>query len=293
MVKTVVIIGADGQLGSDLVQSFSSLSDQFTMVPFIEEAVDIRDYERIQEKLTECKPDIVINTAAYHRTDECEDNPEKTFLVNAVAVNNLGVVCRHIGADFAHVSTDYVFGKDQNRKTPYLEDDIPGPVNVYGFSKLAGEYFVRENCPKSYLIRTSGLFGVAGSMGKGGNFIETMIKLAKSGNPIRVVDDQRLAPTFTHDLANKICELIQTGQYGLYHIANNQDCTWFEYSSAIFELTGLTPKLSRITTDESGAKARRPEYSVLSSKKLPGIGLEICRPWKAALEDYLKQKGHI
>jgi dTDP-4-dehydrorhamnose reductase len=233
-------------------------------------------------------PEVVINTAAFHRVDECEDNLEKAFMVNAVAVGNLALVCREMDAVLMNLSTDYVFGGEKARATPYTEADTPWPMNVYGASKLAGEYLVRSLCPKHFVVRSCGLYGVAGSSGKGANFVELMLKLAREGKSIRVVDDQRLSPTSTATLAEQIIQLLQTSHYGLYHATSQGDCSWFEFSRDIFRLSGLTPDLSPQSTAQSGARAARPAYSVLENQALKSLGLDIMPPWQADLERYLE-----
>ena len=171
-----------------------------------------------------------------------------------------------------------------------MENDLPNPLNVYGVSKLAGEHFVRSLCERHFIVRTSGLYGVAGSSGKGGNFVETMICMAKENRPIRVVNDQVLTPTYTRDLAQKILELIQTDAYGLYHITNSGKCSWYEFARRIFGLLGLNPNLKPTSTKAYGARAQRPAYSVLSNEKFNSLGYERLRPWWEALEAYLKER---
>jgi len=189
-----------------------------------------------------------------------------------------------------HISTNYVF--DGQKREPYTEDDPPNPLSVYGASKLTGEYFARNICPKHFVIRTSGLYGVAGSRAKGGNFVETMIRLAKERKPIRVVTDQVLTPTYTRDLAEKIKELLQTEAYGLYHITNSGQCSWYEFAAKIFELLGGKPDFGPTTSAEFGAKAKRPAYSVLAHERLKQLGLDDLRLWPEALEAYLEEKGY-
>lgn len=283
----VLIIGANGQLGSD----FAKVMDDPDLIALTHKDIEICDFAKTKNILTEKAPDIVINTAAYHKVDECEEKVEKTFEVNTYAVRNLAQVCRDIGSTLVHMSTDYVFGGEKNE--PYIEADSPNPINVYGVSKLAGEYFVKNICEKHFIIRTSGLFGVAGSSGKGGNFLETMIRLAKEGKSIRVVADQVLSPTYTKDLATNMKELIQTDEYGLYHIASHGECSWYKFAETIFELTGLNPEYSPTTTEEFGAKAKRPGYSVLANQKLKALGIDNTSVWEEALENYLVEKGHI
>lgn len=299
MMRRVAVIGANGQLGTDLVKELGggttddrqrTTESDFQVIPLTHKDIEICDHAGTREVLARLQPDVVSNTAAYHRVDECEDDPEKAFQVNAIAVHNLALVCRDLDAVLVHMSTDYVFGGDRNRRRPYTEDDPPWPLNVYGVSKLAGEYFVRNLCPKHFVVRSSGLYGVAGSSGKGGNFVELMLRLAWEGKPIRVVNDQRLAPTYTVDLTRKLVELMATEHYGVYHITNSGDCTWYEFAAEIFELAVLSPDFSPTTSEVFGAKARRPGYSVLKGVKAKEAGLGECRNWKKALHAYLQER---
>lgn len=283
----VAVIGANGQLGTDLVKTLSD----WDLIPLIHQDLDICDFVYTRKVLEDAKPRIVINTAAFNRVDDCEGEPSRAFWVNAFAVRKLAQVCAELGCILVHISTDYVFGGE--KRSPYTEDDAPNPLNVYGVSKLAGEHFVRHTCPKHFIIRTSGLYGVAGSSGKGGNFVETIVHLAKEGKPIRVVTDQVLTPTYTKDLADKIKELLQTEAYGLYHITNSGQCSWYEFAGKIFELLEMKPDFGPTTSAEFGAKARRPAYSVLAHEKLKRLGLDDLRPWPEALYAYLREKGHF
>ena len=297
----VVVIGANGQLGTDLVKELAGqperpdqaerpdqpCSSAFQVVPLTHHEVEVTDPTATRDLLTRLEPNVVINTAAYHRVDEVEDQADRAFLVNGLAPRSLAAVRRDRDASLVHLSTDYVFGGDRGHRTPYTEDDAPWPLSVYGTSKLAGEYFVRNGCPKHFVVRSSGLYGLAGSSGKGGNFVELMLRLAREGKPIRVVDDQRLTPTFTVDLAKKVIELIQTNHYGLHHITSSGDCTWYEFAAKIFQLAGMSPDLSPVTSAEFATKATRPGYSVLAKQRLEKTGLGAPRPWPEALASYL------
>lgn len=295
-----VVIGANGQLGSDLIKLLearrSTLGESelvYDVVGLRHSDIDICDLSGARETLTQLHPSMVFNMAAFHQVDKCEDDPERAFLVNAIAPANLAQICHDLGATLVQISTDYVFGSDYQRKAPYSETDLPGPVNVYGTSKLAGEYMVRNVLAKHIIVRTSGLYGVAGSSGKGGNFIELMIRLAHEGKPIRVVNDQRLAPTFTVDLASTIIDLANRAQYGLFHAVSEGNCSWYEFASAIFELAGMSPDLSPTTTDEFAARANRPRYSALSSESLTRVGVLRPRPWREALSAYMAARRQI
>jgi dTDP-4-dehydrorhamnose reductase len=235
-------------------------------------------------------PDVVINTSAYHRVDECEDYIDRSFSVNSSAVRALARICSEHDITLIHFSTDYVFGGE--RKTPYSEDDLPNPLSVYAVSKLAGEYFVRNTCKRHFVVRTCGLYGAKGISGKGGNFVELMLKLARDKKPVKVVSDQIVTPTYARELALKIVQLLRTDEYGLYHITNNGSCSWYDFAKAVFDLTGIKSNLSPTTSAEYGAKAIRPPYSVLENGNLKKLGLDDMRPWKDALKEYLTEKGY-
>lgn len=283
----LVVIGAGGQLGTDLQRSLSG----WDLVALNHRDLDICDFKRTRELIFQAKPDVVINTAAFNRVDDCEDDPDAAFAVNCFGPRNLAQVCADLNCVLMHISTDYVFGGE--KRTPYTENDAANPLSVYGVSKVAGEYFVRNVCLKHYVVRTSGLYGVAGSSSKGGNFVETMIRLMKQGKQISVVNDQVLTPTFTRDLAEELGELLKTGVYGLYHITNSGQCSWYQFAAKIFALLGVKPELVPITTKIFGAKARRPTYSVLAHERLKQVGLDNLRTWDEALSDYLFDKGHL
>jgi dTDP-4-dehydrorhamnose reductase len=189
-----------------------------------------------------------------------------------------------------HFSTDYVFGLEEARTTPLTETDAPGPVSIYGLSKLAGEYLVRSLCQRHLVIRTCGLYGVWGTGGKGGNFVETMLRLAGQRKPVRVVDDQRCTPSFTADVAEATAAMIATRAHGLWHVTNSGDCSWYEFAKEILRATGAKADLTPITSGEFGAPARRPAYSVLSNERLLTAGVTIPRPWKQALAAYLAER---
>lgn len=286
----VAVTGANGQLGTDLC----AVLGDFELIPLTDKDIEISDMSSVKQAFGKHKPDIIINTAAYVRVDDCEDEHEKAFSVNALGARNIAVVAQELGAKLVHLSTDYVFGGEvQPRTTPYTEFDTPVPLSVYGRSKLAGESLARHFCLRHFIVRTSGLFGVAGSMGKGGNFIETMLKLARERGELRVVNDQVFSPTYTTDLARKITQLITTQYYGIFHITNKGACSWYEFTTEILRLAGIKTPVVPITSDEYPQKARRPRYSVLDNYQIRLLGLDDMRPWPEALKDYLREKGHI
>jgi dTDP-4-dehydrorhamnose reductase len=283
----IAIVGADGQLGSDLVATLCGEDVISLCLPDF----DVTAADETREALERLRPAVLINTAAYHRVDECEDNPEKSFEVNALAVRNLAVLASELGFVLVHFSSDYVF--DGARRRPYVEGDPPNPLNVYGVSKLAGEFFIRARLEKYFLIRTCGLFGCAGSREKGYNFVDRMIELAEGGRAIRVVNDQWVTPTATAELAERVAELIGTPHYGLFHMTSEGECTWFEFAQEIFRLLGRNARLEPVDTASFGAKARRPLYSVLENRRAKEIGLRNFSPWQEALKTYLKTKGYL
>jgi dTDP-4-dehydrorhamnose reductase len=282
----IALIGADGQLGSDLVPALRG----HDVVPLYWPEFDVTRTESAAGVLANLRPDVVINTAAFHRVDECEDKIEPAFAVNAFAVRELARTCRAIESVLVHFSTDFVFAGE--KRTPYLEEDRPGPLSVYAASKLAGEHFVRATTDRAFVIRTCGLFGRAGCLEKGRNFVETMLFLAASGRSlIRVVDDQIITPTSTTELASRVVELIRTEAFGLYHMTAEGSCSWFEFARAIFELTGGDPGIvGPVDSMSFGAKARRPAYSVLENGRMKDLGLTPFSPWRAALAAYLDGK---
>lgn len=279
--KTIVL-GSAGQLGRDLL---ALLPDD--TVGLTRSDAELTDAVRLRACLEAHRPDRVINCAAYNLVDRAESEPQTAFGVNAWAVRSLAEFCRDLDATLIHFSTDYVFGLDAARQVPWKESDAPGPVSAYGLSKLTGEYWVRMICPKHFVIRTCGLYGLWGQGGKGGNFVETMLRIAGQGKPLRVVNDQRCCPSFTCDVARASLALNESNRFGLYHLTNAGDCSWFEFAAEIFRQTRLKADLSPITSAEFAAPARRPHYSVLDNGAALSIGIGPVRKWQEGLADYL------
>jgi dTDP-4-dehydrorhamnose reductase len=279
------VIGAAGQLGRDLCPRLAG-----EVIPLSRAEADLTKPDLLRVSLSSARPDVVINCAAYNFVDKAETEPRAAFDVNAHGVRDLALVCRDLVCCLVHFSTDYVFGLEARRRTPWLETDAPGPVSAYGLSKLAGEYFVRSICQRHFVIRTCGLYGVWGSGGKGGNFVETMLRVAGSGKPLRVVADQVCTPSYTVDIAAVTAALSQTERYGLYHATNDGSCSWHEFAAAIFELSDIRAELTPITSAEFGSPARRPDYSVLNNSKLQAAGIAPPRPWLDALKVYLEER---
>jgi dTDP-4-dehydrorhamnose reductase len=293
----ISILGSNGQLGRDLTNALAGHEIQ----ALTREDFDVTDLKRARAVLTEARPDLIVNLAAYHRVDDCESLPELAYGANTLAVLNLVRVANDLDVTLAHLSTDYVFdgsslaldgcalpGLHSLRSSPYTESDEPRPLSVYGNSKLAGEYLVRSTARKHFVIRTCGLYGRAGSQGKGGNFVETMLKKARNGDPIQVVKDQTLTPTSTADLARQMAVLLPTSHFGLFHMTNEGACSWYEFAAAIFELAGIAANLKPTTSDLYNSPAQRPRYSVLENKRLKDLGLNQMLHWREALAEYLR-----
>jgi dTDP-4-dehydrorhamnose reductase len=279
------VIGAGGQLGRDLVKRLPG-----TVAAWTRAEADLTKSEALRERLANFGPDVVINCAAYNFVDRAESEPDAAFAVNAWGVRDLAKICGEQNRVLVHFSTDYVFGLDDSRTIPYSETDAPGPLSVYGLSKLAGEYAVRAHCPRHFVIRTCGLYGVWGSGGKGGNFVETMLRVAGQGKPLRVVNDQICTPTYTVDLAGAAIALLQTEHYGLYHLTNSGSCSWYQFAQAIFEMEGVKAEVIAIPSSEYPTAARRPGNSVLVSAACKSLSFGPMRTWKDALADYLLER---
>lgn len=280
------VLGAAGQLGRDLCRCLSG-----DVIPLTRADADLDRPGAVRAALEGLHPDIVVNCAAYNHVDRAEDAFDAAFAVNARAVRELALVCRDLACVLVHFSTDHVFGLDAARCVPYAEGDAPGPVSVYGMSKLVGEFFVRSLCPRHLVVRTCGLFGSRGSGGKGGNFVDTMLRLAAAGQPLRVVTDQVCTPTATADLAAAVVALLKVGACGLYHLTNAGSCSWHAFAQTIFELAGVRADLTAIPSAAFAAKARRPAYSVLDNGAGRALGVAL-RPWQEALAAYLRAGGY-
>ena len=283
----IAVIGANGQLGSDLVAAFSEAGD--SVIGLTHAEIDIADLQSVTRALEGVRPEVVVNTAAMHHVENCEREPEKALAVNALGSKNLATAARDLDAALMHVSTDYVF--DGAKGSPYLEEDNPRPLNVYGVTKLAGEHFVRATTAKHFVVRTSGLYGKSPCRAKGGlNFIELMLKLAKDKGEVRVVDNEIVSPTSTAELAQQLVRLSHSDCYGLYHATAEGSCSWYEFAREIFDTTGTKVQLHVARPGEFPTKVPRPMYSVLENCALKKHGLNIFRPWQVALHSYLEAR---
>ena len=260
-------------------------------VGFSHQDLDVTDGVGVASAMHSLKPDWVLNTAAFHRVDDCEINPTLAFAVNALGALNVARAAAAVRAGVVFFSTDYVFGgQDRERGNPYEEGDTLHPLNVYGVSKEAGERLVMQANERHIVVRSAGLYGTATSR-KGWTFPELMINKARTEGIVRVVIDQVLSPTFTADLAQKAKELIEQDASGPFHLTNTGECSWFEFAQEVFDLTGVEVEMEPIDTRQTERRARRPSYSALTTARLGEVGLSPLRPWKEALSDYLQAKG--
>jgi dTDP-4-dehydrorhamnose reductase len=283
----IAVVGANGQLGSDVAAAFANHGDE--VVPLTHSDIELSKLDSVSVCLKDLRPYVVVNTAAMHHVENCEREPEKSFAVNGLGTRNLALVVREIGATLMHVSTDYVF--DGAKASPYEESDAPSPLNVYGNTKLAGEYFVRSVMDKYFVLRTSAIYGRSPCRAKGGlNFIELMLKLAKERGEVRVVDSEFITPTSTVEIARQIVTLSRSDSYGLYHATAEGNCSWYEFAKEIFALTGTAVSLQAAGPNEFPAKVPRPKYSVLENRALKTHKLNVFQDWRSGLRKYLSAR---
>lgn len=279
MSQKVLITGANGQLGKELVELFTAKG--FEVYGFGRDKMDITNQTQVQEVISTLKPNIVLHSAAHTQVDLAESEPEQAFSINAYGTRNVAVAAEAVGAKLVYVSTDYVF--DGTADEPYNEFSPTSPLGVYGKSKLAGEQFVRDLHSKFFIVRTSWVYGKHGA-----NFVKTMLKLGEERKEISVVADQIGCPTYTLDLANAILELVDTEKYGVYHISNSGSCSWYEFAKAIFENTDLDIKVIQCTTLDFPRVAARPAYSVLEHMSIKLNDFTPMRSWQEGLLSFLK-----
>ena len=271
----ILVVGANGMLGHDLM---ALLGDRAQGVDIAD--IDITSPEAVFKVIGELKPEVIINCAAYTDVDGCESNAETAMAVNGEGVAYLAMACRESGALLVQISTDYVF--DGGKGTPYVEDDAPCPLSVYGESKLAGEMNAAI-APEHLIVRTQWLYGLHGK-----NFVETMLRLGAEKSELTVVDDQIGSPTWTVDLSQSVVALIDHGCRGIFHAANSEYCSWNDFARAIFEESGLKVNVRPMTTDELNRPAKRPLYSTLECGKLSAETGYHPQTWRNALRQYLQ-----
>ncbi|MBI5184178.1 MAG: dTDP-4-dehydrorhamnose reductase [Nitrospinae bacterium] len=281
--KKILITGAAGMLGSDVLKLFNEASagNHFQVIGTTRKECDLADRESLNQLLAGIRPDLVIHCAAYTDVDGCEGQREKAFTANAGVAGNLAEALGKLGSRLFYISTDYVFSGE--KISPYTEDDPASPLSVYGRSKLEGEISVLTLGDKGTVIRASWLFGHNGR-----NFVKAILAKARSEGKLRVVDDQRGSPTYTKDLAGGILNLTRLDASGIYHLTNSGDCTWFAFAREIVDQAGLDGiEITPITTEQIGRPARRPKNSVLSCGKYSALAGKPMRHWREALREYL------
>jgi dTDP-4-dehydrorhamnose reductase len=289
MQRKVVVFGGGGQLGVELCREFERR--QWNVHRFDRQLLDITDGHRVEEAVAKADPQVVINAAAYNQVDIAESEPLAAYQANALAVRNLAMACRQTDAQLVHYSTDYVF--DGAKGSPYHESDPPHPLGAYAVSKLGGELYAQAYLHNPLIIRTSGVFGPGGMFTPRGNFVELMLRLAKGGSPIRVVEDHVASPAYAPAIASRTADLVDKNIRGLFHMGGGQAISWYDYAKLIFELAGLSPSLQPTDEREYRTAARRPKFSALSNRKLEEAGIAPMPPLREAVADYLGARMNI
>ncbi|PLR90794.1 dTDP-4-dehydrorhamnose reductase [Bacillus sp. T33-2] len=274
----VVVTGAAGQLGQDVVKELEKKKNQVYGIG--RNDLDITDEAAVLAYIEDVNPDAILHCAAYTNVDAAESDEETAYKVNALATEYLAKAANKNGSKMLYVSTDYVF--DGTANEPYEVDHPTKPLGVYGKTKLAGEELLEKHLEQFFIIRTAWVFGVNGN-----NFVKTMLRLGQERGEVGVVHDQVGSPTYTVDLARFMIELMETDKFGIYHASNEGVCSWYEFAVEIFKQAGMEVKVNPLTTEQFPRPAARPKYSVLSKKKISEQGFTPLRDWKEALSAYL------
>lgn len=283
----IAVIGANGQLGHDVVRAFADQGDEVCSLTHGD--IELSSLESVTNCLRAQQPDLVVNTAAMHHVENCEQQPDKAYAVNATGSHNLALVTRDLDAVLVHVSTDYVF--DGNKGAPYIESDAALPLNIYGKTKLEGERFVATTNPKHFVLRTAAIYGNHPCRAKGGqNFVDLMLRLGRERGRVRVVNHEFTSPTATVDIARQITALSRSDAYGLYHATAEGSCSWYEFAREIFSVAGVDVNVEVASPDEFPLKVPRPTYSVLENRGLKHRNLNVFEPWQLGLQGYLREK---
>lgn len=283
----VIVIGANGQLGSDICDV---LTNNYEVVPINHHQLDIQNLSAINSLIQSLKPDILINTAAFHQVELCEQEEEKARLINAVAPSYMAKICKENHIKFVHFSTDYVF--DGKKKSPYVETDLPLALNIYGITKHEGENLILELNHQAIVVRVSAIYGTNPCRAKNGlNFVKLMLKIANEKGEVKVVDDEFVSPTYTIDIAKQLVVILENDVHGLIHATSEGECSWFQFADEIFKYTHTKVNLISVSSDEFPAKVCRPKYSVLENEILKSLKLNIMPHWKISLHQYLDTFG--
>jgi dTDP-4-dehydrorhamnose reductase len=289
MKKKLTVLGNVGQLGQELVSEF--MSRGYIVSGLDRAEVDVADRFQVEECIAALDPSIVVNAAAYNQVDVAEREPQAAFAVNALAVRNIAMACRQVDASLVHFSTDYVFDGTAGR--PYTEADPTRPLGVYGVSKLAGEIFAFAYLEKPLIIRTSGVYGPGGLTTARGNFVELMLRMAASPQPIRVVEDHIASPAYAPALATRTADFVDRGLTGIYHAGGGTPISWFDWAAMIFRAAGISPELRPTNEREYRTEAHRPKFSALSNAKMEAAGLQPMPPLEEALRDYFARRNKV
>src|SRR5579872_3999753 len=286
-----LLLGPNGQLGTDIRFANDRRGEPIEIISVGRAQIDLANIEPAISSLRELNFDALINCSSYHKTDEVEANAQQGFAINSHLVKRLAELAAEKRASFFHVSTDYVFG-GQVQRSPLSEDAPKAPVNIYGASKAMGEDLALLANSNTRILRVASLFGVAGASGKGGNFVETMLRLAKEKGELRVVSDQTMSPTSTRDVAEVIVDMvIKQAPPGIWHVVNSGAATWHEFAERIVSDANIQASVLPISTEQFQTPAARPRYSALNNEKV-STGIREMRPWQDALKDYLVAKGY-
>lgn len=285
----ILLIGRTGQLGNSLL----AVAQGHTIIAPPRNELDIGSPLTVENAIRQHKPDVLINTAAFHNVPLCEDQAMQALAINCVAVRDIAEICRDTDCLLVTFSSDYVFAGDQ--RTPYAEDSPAGPLQMYGVTRLAGELAARNTAPNHTLvIRTCGLYGINGARSKGGNFVDNRITDARSQPHLEISCEQTVSPTFSDDLAHSVMQLVEHPNRtpGIYHLTNEGECSWYEFTKAIYDIVGLDVVLKPIDRRGLSGKMRRPLYSALANNKARSLGIRLPH-WRDALERYLNAKYSI
>jgi dTDP-4-dehydrorhamnose reductase len=288
MQRKVVIFGGGGQLGVELCREFERRD--WAVHKFDRQTLDITNAVGVEQAVGKIDPSAVVNAAAYNQVDIAEREPLAAYQANALAVRNLAMACRQSDARLVHYSTDYVF--DGTKGSPYVETDLAHPLGAYAVSKFGGELYAQAYLDNPLIIRVSGVFGPGGMFTPRGNFVELMLRLATSGNPIRVVEDHVASPTYAPAIAARTVDMLDAGFAGLFHMGGGEAISWYAYAKMIFEIAGVSPQLQPTDEREYRTAARRPKFSALSNAKLEAAGIQPMPPLRQAVADYFRAREH-
>lgn len=289
MNKKIVVIGSNGQLGSDLVGVLGSKG--FAVTGLEHRDIEVTNIDSVRNVLQSIRPVYILNTAAYHNVPKCEADPLTAFQVNALGALNIARVSDELDSVNIYFGTDYVF--DGSKKAPYIEQDAPNPLNMYASTKLLGEYYTLNYGQKGYVVRISGIYGAVPCRAKGGNFITTMIRFAKEKPEVKVVEDEILTPTPTAEIAKNVISIMQSDLFGLYHLTSEGQCSWYEFAEVIFQTLKLKTPLSPCSVKDFPTTIKRPLYSVLENKRAKVLHVAEMPHWKDSLVAFLKSHNEL